>query len=395
MHAPLALMILGGSALASEAPAREMRGVWVVRTSLTSQQAVDRVVDRAAEGGVNTLFVQVRGRGDAFYESRLVPRSVLLERQPAAFDPLARLIERARARGLQVHTWVNVLLTAHFGQPLPGVIVEHPDWIMIPRSVAGSALTLQPKALPWLVLRAGRSDGDVEGYYLSPFAPGVAEHLEGVLRELVRGYPVDGLHLDFVRYPGPEYDYSRAALEGFRKWRGGSGDLLAGPAANAAAWDEYRRDSLTALVDRLVRAARYERPGVVVSAAVVPDDALAVSHKYQGWPAWMSRRILDAVCPMAYTQDTRLFRQQVERARSLIGPGQEVWAGVAAYRLPLDGVVEKVRTAREAGAAGVLLFSHESVAPGDWRRLRDGAFPPVMTMGGAGAGLEHGRANRH
>src|SRR5512147_1194649 len=76
-------------------PPPELRGLWVVRTALVSPQEVDRVVDAAAEAGFNALFVQVRGRGDAFYRSSLVPRSPLLERQPKDFDPLARLLARA------------------------------------------------------------------------------------------------------------------------------------------------------------------------------------------------------------------------------------------------------------------------------------------------------------
>src|SRR5262245_57215869 len=90
---------------ATETP-REMRGLWVVRTALVSPEAVDKVVDQASEAGFNALFVQVRGRGDAFYASKLVPRSALLEKQPASFDPLARLLERARDRGLEVHAWI-------------------------------------------------------------------------------------------------------------------------------------------------------------------------------------------------------------------------------------------------------------------------------------------------
>jgi uncharacterized lipoprotein YddW (UPF0748 family) len=391
----VALLLSASPALAASAPAHEMRGLWVVRTALISPQAVDRVVDQAAEGGLNALFVQVRGRGDAFYTSKLVVRSVLLENQPASFDPLARLIARARARGLQVHAWVNVLLSAHFGQPLPPghVIAEHPEWLMVPRSVAPQGLSVAPKALPWLVLRASRGDTDVEGYYLSPSAPGVREHLEEVVREIVHGYPVDGLHLDFIRYPGPEYDYSRAALEGFRKARGGSGDLLGGPLANTAAWDDYRRQTLTALADGLSRAARFERPGLVVSAAVVPDEAAALSQKYQPWPVWISRGILDAVCPMTYTPDSRLFRSELERARAIVGAGSELWAGVGAYRMALEGVIEKVREAREAGASGVLLFSHESLGPADWRRLREAAFTPAMTAAEVAAGAERARAD--
>lgn len=383
MRSLIALVLLSAPALA--APAPEMRGLWVVRTALLSPRSVDQVVDQAQEGGFNALFVQVRGRGDAFYASRIVSRSVLIERQPPEFDPLARLLERAHARGLQVHAWVNVLLTAHFGQPLPDVIARHPEWLMVPRSAARSALSAAPRALPRIVRQASRGDAEVEGYYLSPSATGVAEHLEEVVREIARGYPVEGLHLDFIRYPGPEYDYSRAALEGFRRSSSG-GDLLAGPTTEPDAWSDYRRSALTSLAERLSRAARTERSGIVVSAAVVPDEALAVHHKYQDWPGWLARGILDAVCPMAYTPDSRIFRQQVDGVRSRVRVGQALWAGVGAYRLPVADVIEKIGLARASGAAGVVLFSHESFSPSDLKRLRREAFlaAPVGAAGGSG-----------
>src|SRR3972149_656709 len=97
MPAPLtplpALPLLAGPGWGGPAPAPELRGLWVVRTALTSPQAVDRTVEQAQEAGFNALFVQVRGRGDAFYRSALVPRSPLLQGQPAGFDPLARPVE--------------------------------------------------------------------------------------------------------------------------------------------------------------------------------------------------------------------------------------------------------------------------------------------------------------
>ncbi len=92
MSSALALFL---AAALGAAPAPETRGVWIVRTALTSPESVDAIVDRAHEAGLNSLFVQVRGRGDAFYTSRLVSRSDLLAAQPATFDPLARAIARA------------------------------------------------------------------------------------------------------------------------------------------------------------------------------------------------------------------------------------------------------------------------------------------------------------
>lgn len=359
--------------------AEELRGLWVVRTALVSPEAVDRVVADAAAGGFNALFVQVRGRGDAFYSSRIAPRSVLLERQPRTFDPLARLLARARARGLQVHAWVNVLLVAHFGQARPAghVLDRHPDWIMVPRSQAKAAFDASPQRRLSLVAAAGRREGDVEGYYLSPSVPAAVDHLERVVRELVASYRLDGLHFDFVRYPGPQWDHSRPALVEFRKVHRTQA-LLGGPAADPAGWDAYRRRSVTALASRLSDAARVMRPGIVLSAAVAADEAQAVNQKFQNWPAWLSSGILSAVCPMAYTQDNSTFSRQVEGALARAGGKQSVWAGIGAYRLDLAGIVEKVKLARRSGAGGVVLFSHESLSSAEWPRLRVQAFPPPV-----------------
>ena len=369
----LLALLLAGPSLPS-ASQSEMRGLWVVRTGLLSPESVDQVVDGAARAGFNALFVQVRGRGDAFYTSRVVERSELLRGQPADFDPLARLLARARSRGLQVHAWVNVLLTAHFGLPLPPghVAMRHPEWLMVPREAAREALSAPPARVIPLIERY-RDPADTEGLYLSPSAPGVAVHLEQVVSELARRYAVDGVHLDFIRYPSAEYDWSRPALEGFAATRGG-GDLLAAPSLDPEGWGNYRRAALDDLAVRLSAAARQARPGLVVSAAVVPDLSKALYQNYQSWPSWMARGVLDAVCPMIYTPDTRLFRTQVEQARAKLGTSAPVWAGVGAWRLPVGSVLEKIRAAREAGASGVVLFSHESFVASDLDRLREEAF---------------------
>jgi uncharacterized lipoprotein YddW (UPF0748 family) len=375
------LLAFAAVSATGESPS-ELRGVWIVRTALVSPEAVDRVVDEAASAGLNALFVQVRGRGDSFYRSSLAPRSPLLERQPKDFDPLRRLLQRARMRRLSVHAWVNVLLAAHFGQPLPRghVLQKHPEWAMVPKSVATAALVARGPRRLELIATAGRSEGDIEGYYLSPAIAGVADHLEGVVRELVRSYPVDGLHFDFIRYPGPSFDYSRASLEGFRRRSGGS-DLIAGPSQGPAAWDAWRRDVLTALTARLADAARAERPGLVLSAAVVPDEAQAVSQKFQDWPAWVKAGVIAALCPMTYTPDSRLFMQQLEAMRERNGAANLMWAGIGAYRLDVAGIVEKVTLARLAGAQGVVLFSHESLAPADLRQLGQQVFGARLAFG--------------
>lgn len=380
---------LAGAALALPAwPARaavagELRGVWLVRTGLTSRQAIDAAVEHAAAAGLNAVFAQVRGRGDAFYASDLAPRSPLLEAAPARFDPLAHLIDAAAARGLQVHAWINALLAANYPGALPAghVLERHPEWAMVPKAVAQQALGAHGRERLRLV-RAARGGNEAEGLFLTPAAAGVHEHLEAVVRELLARYALAGLHLDFIRYPDAHYDWSPEMLESFRRSRG-ERDLFAGPAASPGAFAEHRRGLLTRLVERLAGTARASVPGLPVSAAVVADEAMARNHKFQDWPAWARSGALDAVCPMAYAPETRIFEGQVRHA--VARTGGRVWAGVGAWRIPVESTIEKIEAARASGAHGVVLFSHESIGGAEARALRAASFG-ARTAGGGAAG---------
>jgi hypothetical protein len=91
---------------------------------------------------------------------------------------------------------------------------------------------------------------------------------------------------------------------------------------------------------------------------------------------------------MPYTTDSRLFQQQLEAAL-LRARSQPIWAGVGAYRLDPAGLVEKVVLARQAGAGGVVVFSHESLDSVHLRQLRERAFAPrvgLQSPGGRSTG---------
>jgi uncharacterized lipoprotein YddW (UPF0748 family) len=143
----------------------------------------------------------------------------------------------------------------------------------------------------------------------------------------------------------------------------------------------YRQDTVTNLAARLARTARRARPGIVLSAAVVPDEGLAREHRFQDWPAWLATGILDAICPMAYTTESDIFRQQVRDARARVGAEARVWIGVGAYRLTTDETIDRIRTARALGASGIVVFSHESVGGDDLDRLRQEAFAFPLATG--------------
>jgi len=202
----LLLACVAGPAAAQD----ETRAVWVVRYSLASIGSVDRVVEIATQMNLNTLLVQVRGRGDAYFPSDLAPRAEELESMPREYDPLMRIIERAHAQNLEVHAWINVYLVWSAGrQPRSQlhVVNAHPDWIAV-RSDGRKLVEMVPEEF---------QEEKVEGMYLAPGNPDVRRHLREVVREIVTHYPVDGIHLDYVRNPEPDVGYDAGTRTAFMR----------------------------------------------------------------------------------------------------------------------------------------------------------------------------------
>ena len=352
-----------------------------MRTTLASPESIDRMVALAREHGFNTLIVQVRGRGDAFYRSRWEPRADVLETQPATFDPLAHTIARAKPAGLRVHAWINTTLVGNL-QELPAsdqhAFHARPEWLMVPRGVAVELLKVPPEDPAYrqrIVEWSLRDLSELEGLYLSPSHPGVQEHLYNIWMDVVENYEVDGVHFDYVRFPNPTFDYSRAALDRFRAEidresseeerrlyaRLALTDPLVYTTVYPARWDQFRRDRITALVERISHGVRQRKPHVMVSAAVFADDHDAYGRRFQDWKLWMERGLLDAVAPMAYTVETEVFKRQIAIARGF-SFGRQVWAGIGAYRQPVEGALEKIAMARRIGTDGFVLFSYDSIS---------------------------------
>lgn len=358
----------------------EVRGLWVVRTSLASPASVQRLVESAASAGFNTLMVQVRGRGDAYYTGGLEPRAESLTQAGADYDPLALILREARARGLRVHVWlgINLVSSAHDLPADPSHVVNRsPEWLMVPRPLAQELSLAAPRS-PGYVGRLARwtraRSDEVEGLYLSPLVPRAAAHTVAVAADIASRYAVDGVHLDYVRFPGPEFDYGRVALDEFRMTvlprldaeqrrtleARRRDDALAYADMFPQGWADFRRSRLTALVMRLAAAVRVARPGAHVSAAVVPDAEHAARTRFQDWRRWLDADLLDAVCPMAYTPDDALFASQIADAAGSPGTAA-VWAGIGAFRLSPEQTVSRIAAARRAGAGGVVLFSYDTL----------------------------------
>jgi uncharacterized lipoprotein YddW (UPF0748 family) len=375
------LAISGGAVAAPGAPGpQEVRALWVTRTSLATPASVTSMVKSAQAGGFNTLLVQVRGRGDAYFASQLEPRGSALVGQPDSFDPLALTLSLAHAQGLRVHAWINVALVASAAD-LPAarthVVYRHPEWLMVPRALARDMALLDPRSQLYLdkLTRWTRAQSaDVEGLFASPVPAAAADATVAVIADVAARYAVDGIHLDYVRYPNEEFDYSRGALEAFKAdileslgdqarrqpERLLGADLVAWAEAFPERWAEFRRHRLTTLVSRVRDSVKARRPDVIFSAAVTPDAKEASSRRLQDWASWLDRSLLDVVCPMAYATDASVFAAQVTGARQAAG-SRPVWAGIGAYRLSSSETIENIKTARKLGASGIVLFSYDSL----------------------------------
>lgn len=362
--------------------AEKTRALWVTRTTLTSPDSIRQMVAAAQAGGFNTLLVQVRGRGDAYYTGTLEPRAAELAGKPA-FDPLATVLDHAHAAGLKVHAWVAVnLVSSAVTMPASRdhVIYRAPEWLMVPKELAAEMKKINlrsPAYLGRLARWSRTNNAQVEGLYLSPLHPGAQDHAAAVIGEIAAKYPVDGIHLDYVRFPNSEFDYSPAAMEQFkssimpdlseRQKRDAatreSIDPAAYPNLYPGRWSDFRRERLTSLVIKIRTAVKSARPAAVVSAAVFPDAQSAYDERLQDWRGWVDQSLLDVICPMAYTTDVTVFQKQVAAARAYAG-SRPVWAGIGAYQLTPSQTLGHIAAANKLGAAGVILFSYDAlIAP--------------------------------
>jgi uncharacterized lipoprotein YddW (UPF0748 family) len=355
--------------------AREGRGIWVVRYQMDSPQVLDQVVADSRHGRFNLLFVQVHGRGDAYYRSQLVPRSEALAETPPDYDPLEYVLKQGHAAGLQVHAWLNALYVWPYPPPYPlspqHVVNSHPAWLVADDE--GRNLTQYSQA--------ERVKESSEGLYLDPANPLVRSYFLQVCKEVAEGYDVDGIHLDFIRYPGPRWGFNQGPLEAFIKRWGVDPRLLTvwvqSPMPDRfiekklpwhlrwqyyyySLWAEQKSGYITELVRAIHREVKSVNAEAVLSAAVFPDPQVAYYLKGQDWPTWLSQGYLDLIVPMVYHGDYYRVLAQMAEAKNR-AQGRAVFAGLGAWiKDPLD-IEQEVTGLKGIGIDGFSYFSYQGM----------------------------------
>jgi uncharacterized lipoprotein YddW (UPF0748 family) len=337
------------------------RAVWVhlFDASLKTRAGIRQVVADLVAADATAVIAEVVRRQDAYYESAVLPRTADPELEPG-LDVLAVLIEEAHAAGLEVHAWVPVAPTWHEmydGLPAPS------GWLSVEHGTAA------PEADRWVTRTF---DGAWEPY-LDPALPEVRAHVAAVVGEIAAGYPVDGIHLDYVRYASAAHGYHPRAVERYQAETGAAGV----PDPADPAWSDWRR----AQVGELVRVARDAVTATgshaVLSAAVIAwgdgpggagtasfADTRAYRDTLQDWPSWARSGLVDALLPMDYFREANpehaqwLRRWLAFEAGLAAETGVRLVPGVAGYlNAPADALAQVTAANQALGA--VAMYSYQ------------------------------------
>jgi uncharacterized lipoprotein YddW (UPF0748 family) len=221
------------------------------------------------------------------------------------------------------------------------------------------------------VRAAGRTqmnfDGSPIADWLCPSHPDNQKLEIDAMLEVARNYAVDGLHFDYIRYPGAHGCFCVGCRKRFEKSVGSKVARWPADVRSDATlrdkWLDFRRQQITTVVAAVSQQARKIRPGIKISAAVFSNWPSDRDRIGQDWKFWCDRGYLDFVCPMDYTPKTGAFAQLVAKqvkwaGRAALCPG--IGASVWTPRADPCKVIAQIRAARDAGATGFTIFNYSA-----------------------------------
>ena len=280
------------------APAAEhvrARGVWVTRWDFKNAGDVARIFKNVKELGATQVFFQVRGNATVCYPSRIEPWAweltgitpATLGKDPG-WDPLAVAIEEAAKNHVELHAWMNVFPGWRGVEPIPKGF-KHPwadkrSWFMVDHR----GVLMRPTGTFYT--------------FMSPGHPAVREYLASVFGEIAQLYPaLDGIHLDYVRYPGNrelgsfrDFSYDEASVAAFQKIHKKK------PLPDMDEWRAFKREQVTETIRAIRNAIRLASPIMRLSATCFAEIHSATAEKGQDPRVWLREDLVDWVTPMAY-----------------------------------------------------------------------------------------------
>ena len=333
----------------------QRRALWVVRYALSTKSAVDNIVSTAQTLNINDIFVQVRARGEALYDSRFEPVSALIQ-EP--FDPLQYIIDQTRKTDIRIHAWVNMFYIWS-GKKMPEngyhIINKKTDYV------------LRKDVFP--DYQSLRAQG-YEGFFLDPKIPQVQADLLNILKELAVRYDISGIHLDYFRYPGLLYSFTPASRTLFMMeklydpWM-----LYYSPSHYSERYgyevflyadNEYRESLINAVTDYLQQISHTLKninKILEISVAVKPDPVQAKHRFFQDWLNWLEKKICDFVVIMNYRTNFDEFEMILKQLQTQQTMAMIV-VGISTYNQNENAVIRRLRVVNAGDFSGYALFSY-------------------------------------
>ena len=375
LRAAFSVALLFSLNLASEIQNVEFEGryLWVVRNTLTSKKNIDRMLQFATLNRFNNILVQVRGRGDAYYKSNIVPKSHLVK--DVNFDPLSYLIPKAKEKGINVHAWINTyLLWSSNKKPiqLNHILHTNSDWIdQNNREVLNVDIEIQKNMM---------SNKGYEGLYLSPNHPKVNSYLLTIIRELIENYELDGIHFDYIRYHDSGYGKNPTAIAYYRKYHGFNALSSNVPSkSEISEWNDYKRKSITDLVRETRKLVDYLSPNIELSAAVKPNLYEARDRFFQEWDVWIAAGYLDKAIVMNYAPNLKEFARNIDIIYDNLPSKywKSIVMGIATYNQSPSKVINKIKYSKVTRFKSVSFFSYNVMDqnPRYFRSIKKILFP--------------------
>jgi uncharacterized lipoprotein YddW (UPF0748 family) len=338
----------------------EVRAIWVDRGTIVSagsERKLAEVFDRMAAAGVNTVFFETVNAGYTIYPSAIAPKQNPLV---VGWDPLASAVKLAHERKMELHAWVWVF---GVGNQRHNILVGKPA------TYVGPVLERNPS---WANLeRNGRVFAPEGKTFLDPANPAVQSYLLSLYKEIVTRYDVDGLQLDYIRYPrqevGQDFGFGIAARKEFKSLTGV--DPINLTPSNASLWwiwTSFKVQQIDSFVAKVSKEIKQVNPRTIISAAVFPWKSLDRLNKIQqNWEAWVAKGEVDLLVPMTYAPDTSVFLEQgvqpvllgIAEAPVLLLPG------VLIKNLGNAELLDKLQALRDLPAGGYSLFAAEHLRP--------------------------------